>query len=105
MKDFKNKIAVITGGASGVGLSLGRALAKEGAEVILTDIEKEALKKAVDLLKEEGLAVHNLIADVTDLNSMEVLSETINSKFGNVHLLFNNASIAPQEASYLGPFY
>ena len=100
MKDFKNKVAVITGGASGVGLSLGRALAKEGAEVILTDIEKEALNDAVKLLSEEGLRVHSLLANVADLDSMKTLSDAINNKFGNVHLLFNNAGIAPQEASF-----
>ena len=73
MKDFKNKVAVITGGASGVGLSLGRSLAKEGAEVILTDIEKKALNDAVKLLREEGLRVHSLIANVADLDSMKAL--------------------------------
>jgi len=100
MKNFKDKVAVITGGASGVGLSLGRALAIQGATVILSDIEGEALKDAVTLLKDEGLKVYGHVADVSNLDSMITLSETVINEFGNVNLLFNNAGIAPQEASF-----
>ena len=47
MKDFNGKLAVVTGGASGVGFAIGEALAKEGAKVILTDVEEENLEKSL----------------------------------------------------------
>ena len=100
MKNYKNKVAVITGGASGVGLSLGRFLAKEGAKVALADIEEDALDNAANLLNEEGLNVKTYVTNVVELDSIKDLSNSVNNDLGNVHLLFNNAGIAPQEASF-----
>ena len=57
MKDFNGKLAVVTGGASGVGLAIGEALAKEGAKVILTDIEQESLETSTATLAEQSLNV------------------------------------------------
>ena len=58
MKDFNGKLAVITGGASGVGFAIGEALAKEGAKVILTDVEEESLQKSSKFF--EDLKINNL---------------------------------------------
>ena len=57
MKDFNGKLAVVTGGASGVGFAIGEALAKQGAKVILTDIEQESLENSTALLANHSFDV------------------------------------------------
>ena len=97
MKDFNGKLAVITGGASGVGFAIGEALAKEGAKVILTDVEEESLQKSTVMLTDQSLDVCCHVADVSDANSMHDLASWCQSEHGPVHLLFNNAGVAPAE--------
>ena len=74
MKDFNGKLAVVTGGASGVGFAIGEALAKEGAKVVLTDIEQESLKKSTTLLTNQSLDVSCMVADVSNIDSMHELA-------------------------------
>ena len=97
MKDFNGKLAVVTGGASGVGFAIGEALAKEGAKVILTDVEQESLEASTATLVEQSLEVSCKVADVSDSSSMHELAEWCQSEHGSVHLLFNNAGVAPAE--------
>ena len=97
MKNFNGKLAVITGGASGVGFAIGEALAKEGAKVILTDIEQESLEASTATLAEQSLNVSCKVADVSDSTSMHELAKWCQSEHGSVHLLFNNAGVAPAE--------
>ena len=97
MKDFNGKLAVVTGGASGVGLAIGEALAKEGAKVILTDIEQESLEASTAILVEQSLNVSCKVADVSDSTSVHELAKWCQSEHGSVHLLFNNAGVAPAE--------
>ena len=100
MKRFKDKVAVVTGGASGVGLAIGKKLSIEGAKVILADIEGEALNNSRDQLQSDGIEVAIKKTDVTDIDSVMELASEANRLFGKVNLLFNNAGIAPQEASF-----
>ena len=97
MKDFNGKLAVITGGASGVGFAIGEALAKQGAKVVLTDIEKESLEHSTGLLSSQSLNVSCKVADVSNIASMHELAAWCQSEHGPVHLLFNNAGVAPAE--------
>ena len=97
MKDFNGKLAVVTGGASGVGFAIGEALAKEGAKVILTDVEEESLQKSTAMLTDQSLDVCCHVADVSDAHSMHELANWCQSEHGPVHLLFNNAGVAPAE--------
>ena len=97
MKEFKGKLAVITGGASGVGFAIGEALAGEGAKVILTDIEQDSLESSASALRDKSLDVHCKVADVSSADSMHQLAEWCQSEHGPVHLLFNNAGVAPAE--------
>ena len=97
MKDFNGKLAVVTGGASGVGFAIGEALAKEGAKVILTDVEQESLEASTATLVEQSLEVSCKVADVSDPSSMHELAQWCQSEHGPVHLLFNNAGVAPAE--------
>lgn len=95
MQDLQGKIALITGGASGVGKAIGARLVREGCRVILCDIDQSKLDVAVaDIGAEAGLAV-----DVTKEQAVEQLAETVFARFGAVHLLFNNAGVGLGEAN------
>ena len=97
MENFTGKLAVVTGAASGVGLAISTALAKEGAKVILTDIEVSSLEAAAKALTDESLDVYFKVADVSSPDSMMELADWCASEHGPVHLLFNNAGVAPAE--------
>jgi NAD(P)-dependent dehydrogenase (short-subunit alcohol dehydrogenase family) len=97
MEDFKDKVAVVTGGASGVGYAIGEALAKEGAKVVLTDIEESKLKAAKEELSSYGDLISVKQADVSNPKSMDDLNSFVTSEIGDVQLLFNNAGVAPAE--------
>ena len=98
MKDFKNKIAVITGGASGVGKAIGERLGRAGAKIVIADIERNALDRVVAEFAGQGIEAIGHVADVTKFESVEALAEKSFSHFGAVHLLFNNAGIGAGEA-------
>ena len=97
MRDFNGKLAVVTGGASGVGFAIGEALAKQGAKVILSDIEEESLENSTALLVNQSLDVFCKVADVSNVDSMQDLAHWCQTEYGPVHLLFNNAGVAPAE--------
>ena len=97
MNNFNDKLAVVTGGASGVGYAIGEALAKEGAKVILTDIESKSLEESAARLSNNSLNVHFKVADVSSPVSMIELANWCDKEHGPVHLLFNNAGVAPAE--------
>ena len=94
MKEFKDKVAVITGAASGIGLGIARRAVKEGMKVVLADIEKDALKQAEEELKSAGAEVISVVADVSKLEDIENLAQKTIKSFGEVHLLCNNAGVA-----------
>lgn len=93
MKDFKGKVAVITGGASGIGWGLAERCADEGMKVVIADIEEGALKQAEKDLKARGADVLAVRTDVSKLSDIEALAKKAVEKYGEVHLLFNNAGV------------
>jgi NADP-dependent 3-hydroxy acid dehydrogenase YdfG len=93
MKEFKEKVAVITGSASGIGLGIARRAVKEGMKVVLADIEKETLKKVEDELKSAGAEVISVVTDVSKIEHIENLAQKAVETFGEVHLLCNNAGV------------
>jgi NAD(P)-dependent dehydrogenase (short-subunit alcohol dehydrogenase family) len=93
LRDFKNKVAVITGGANGVGRCLGAALAARGARVVLTDINPARLEEAAAALRDKGGDVTGIVADVTKADSVQKLADAVFDRHDTVHLLFNNAGV------------
>jgi len=94
MNEFKDKVAVITGSASGIGLGIARRAAKEGMKIVLADIEKVCLKQAEEELKSKGADVISVVTDVSKLEHIENLAQKTIETFGDVHLLCNNAGVA-----------
>jgi NAD(P)-dependent dehydrogenase (short-subunit alcohol dehydrogenase family) len=93
MKQFKDKVAVITGGASGIGLALARRSAAEGMQVVLADIEEGPLAAAAAELKGAGAKVLTVKTDVSRAEEVENLAAQTLQAFGGAHLVFNNAGV------------
>ena len=89
MEDLRGKVAVITGGASGIGLATARALAAEGARVVLADIEDGPLAAAATELDALGVR-----CDVSSLESVQALADAAYERHGAVDIVFNNAGVA-----------
>jgi len=93
MKDVRNRVAVITGAASGIGLAMAQRFVRAGMRVVLSDIEAEALAAAVAALRGAGGDVHQVIADVAKPEQVQALARESLSKYGAVHVLCNNAGV------------
>jgi NAD(P)-dependent dehydrogenase (short-subunit alcohol dehydrogenase family) len=93
MRDFSGKTAFVTGGASGIGLALGRAFGEAGMKVMLADVETDALAAAAGTLRNSGVDVRGVICDVTDPSSVERAAKAACEAFGNVHVVCNNAGV------------
>ncbi len=93
MKEFKDKVAVITGAASGIGRGIARRAAKEGMKVVLADIEKDALNQIEEELKTSGASVISVLTDVSKSKDIERLAQKTIDAFEEVHLLCNNAGV------------
>lgn len=94
MRELAGKTAFVTGGASGIGLALGRAFAEAGMNVMLADIETDALQAAVKNLQAFAPNVRGTICDVADPASVERAAQASFEAFGNVHVVCNNAGVA-----------
>src|SRR5438094_10434157 len=91
MDEFRDKVAVVTGAASGIGLGLARRFAAEGMKVVLADIEQAALDEAVAELTAAGHEALAFRTDVSDAAQMESLADRAVAAFGRVNVLCNNA--------------
>lgn len=91
MSELAGKVAVITGGASGLGEGLVRRFAAEGAQVVFGDVDAERGKAVADEL---GSAARFLTSDVTDLSQVTALVDTAVGEFGGLHVMVNNAGIS-----------
>ena len=91
--DVKGKTAVITGGASGIGLGVARCLAANGSHIVLADIESDPLDEAVAELATAGAEVIGVKTDVSDLDQVKALAAQTIDRFGAAHILCNNAGV------------
>jgi NAD(P)-dependent dehydrogenase (short-subunit alcohol dehydrogenase family) len=92
-------VAVVTGGASGIGLAMARAFVAEGMKLVLADVEEAALAAAVNDLSAGGASVIGCTTDVSVLSSVEALADAVYSTYGACHLLCNNAGVGAPSAA------
>ncbi len=93
MGDYKGKTAFITGAANGVGLGMAIAFAKEGINVIMSDIRKADLDKSAEEVKKYNKNVYTIAVDVSDRKAMKEAADEAEKAFGKIHILCNNAGI------------
>lgn len=93
IQDFRGKIAVLTGAASGFGLECARIGASHGMKLVLVDVQQDALDHACAELRKAGAEVLPCKVDVSDALEMEELSHQVREHFGTPHLVFNNAGV------------
>ncbi|MGI9612831.1 MAG: SDR family NAD(P)-dependent oxidoreductase [Acidimicrobiales bacterium] len=89
-----DKVAVVTGGASGIGLATATVMGGRGAKIVLADIEAEPLDRAVEELRARGVDALGVVCDVTDRDSVAALADRSFDVMGGVDAVFNNAGVA-----------
>jgi NAD(P)-dependent dehydrogenase (short-subunit alcohol dehydrogenase family) len=94
MLDVKDKVAFVTGAASGIGRGIARAFAGAGMKVMLADIEKPVLDAAAAELAKTGASVSSVVCDVSDKSSVMAAADKTLSTFGKVHVVCNNAGVS-----------
>lgn len=101
MKEFRDKVAFITGGGSGIGLGIAGAFVNAGMKVVLADLRQDHLDTAMAEFRQRGQtqSVHAIRLDVTDRKAMAAAAEETERVFGKLHVLVNNAGVGIQ-----GPF-
>lgn len=95
MDPFKDRVAVITGGAGGIGMAMARAFGERGARIVLADLDDDALGKATQELKDSGAQALGVQSDVTMPESMQRLADATFDHYGAAHIICNNAGVAP----------
>jgi len=93
MKDFKDRVAVVTGAASGIGRGMAETFVAAGMKVVLSDIETQVLEATTNSLRAAGADVHAVPTDVSKPDQVDDLARQTLSKYGAVHVLCNNAGI------------
>ena len=94
MNNYKNKTAVISGGAEGIGFAIAKAMGQQGMNIVLGDIDPTQLGKAQHELQEQGISVLAVTMDVTDPTQWQSIGQQAIERFGKVHMLVNNAGVA-----------
>ena len=93
MDSFRDRTAVITGGAGGIGMAMARAFAARGARIVLADLDAAALERSTEELRRSGATAHGVHADVTKLASVQALADKARQLCGEIHIVCNNAGV------------
>lgn len=101
MKDFRDKVAVVTGAASGIGRALAQRFAREGMKVVLADVEPAALEQAAREIDASGASALAVRTDVSKAAEVERLAQAALDKFGAVHIVCNNAGVVTSGPSWI----
>ena len=91
---FPDRVAVVTGGGSGIGAAMAAAFAARGARLVLADIDPDALERSAATVRGAGADVLTVRTDVGEAAQVEALAEAAVARFGAVHVVCNNAGIA-----------
>lgn len=94
MKDFRGKTAFITGGASGIGLSMARAFGRVGMNVVIADVDQVAATLAAERLASEQIKAAPIVCDVSERSSVRAAALETIAAFGKIHVVCNNAGVA-----------
>jgi short-subunit dehydrogenase len=91
---MKDKVVIITGGSSGIGKALAETFGKNGAKILITGRDQDALKNTVKQLKAAGISIHSFAADVSNEDDNRKMAEEAIKHFGKIDILINNAGIS-----------
>ena len=90
---LKDQVAIVTGSGRGIGLAIAKKLAGSGATAVITDISQEFADSGAGEIKNAGLKSHATVCNVTDVSSVEKMTEEVMNKYGRIDILVNNAGI------------
>ena len=93
MQDFEGRVAVVTGGASGIGLGMVRALSKRGMHVVVADLDQASLDSVVDEIRQGGGQAVGQLCDVSKLDAVQSLADLAIDTYGKVNVVCNNAGV------------
>ncbi|MEM7408714.1 MAG: SDR family NAD(P)-dependent oxidoreductase [Myxococcota bacterium] len=103
MRDFQGRVAVVTGAASGIGRALGVRFAEAGMNVVLADVQRDALEATAAQLREHGGEVRAVVTDVTQADDLLALAEATEDAFGAAHVVCHNAGVFAAGLSWEAP--
>jgi NAD(P)-dependent dehydrogenase (short-subunit alcohol dehydrogenase family) len=95
MDDLRDRVAVITGAARGIGAAIGRALSSEGVHLVVADIDQEAAESTAGSIAQTGVRAIGLKCDVSDIESVRAVADAAWDEFGHVDIVVNNAGVFP----------
>jgi len=95
---LKGKVALVTGGSSGIGFAMANALADAGATIVFNDLTQEIVDKGLAAYSEVGIAIKGYVCDVTDEDAVVALVKKVEEEVGVIDILVNNAGIIKREA-------
>jgi NAD(P)-dependent dehydrogenase (short-subunit alcohol dehydrogenase family) len=99
-RPLRNRVAVVTGAASGLGRAMAQRFAAEGMYVVLSDIDAAGVREAATALADDGAQTHAVVADVSRADDVERLADEAFGRFGAVHVLCNNAGVVKSARSW-----